>query len=155
MKKSSLLLGFALLALCACVTLAPPPSPAPLATTDSDNAAKQFSPPEGMANVYIVHEGSTFGPKTPIAVTIDGKSLGALGVATYFCLVVVPGQHKIQLPDGGDFAYVTLDAKAGKNSFCTVSLSGAANAKPTIGFVLLDSMGKLMVRQYSMAQASR
>jgi len=152
MKRLPCLLGLSLLALCSCVS---PPPPAPLASADADGAAKQFAPPEGMADVYVVHEGSTFGPKTPIAVMMDGKSLGYLGVGTYFLAVVAPGRHKILLPGGGDFAWIQVDAAAGKNYYYNVSLGGEPGAKPTLAIVVLESMGKLMVRQYPRAQASQ
>ena len=152
MKRLPWLLGIAALALSACVS---PPPPAPLASADADGAAKQFVPAEGLAGVYIVHEGSTFGAKTPIAVMLDGKSLGYLGVGTYFLVAVTPGRHKIQLPEGGDFAWLQVDAAAGKNYYYTVSVGGESNAKPSLSIVLLDSMGKLMVRQYHRAQASQ
>jgi hypothetical protein len=152
MKRLPWLIGMALFAMSSCVS---PPPPAPLAATDADGAAKQFVPPAGMANVYIVREGSTFGPKIPIAVMTDGKNLGSLGVGTYFLVVVNPGRHKIQIPEGGDFEWLQVDAAAGKNYFYSVSLGGEANAKPTLSIVVLESMGKLMVRQYPRAQASQ
>jgi hypothetical protein len=154
MKRLNSLLGVAILAFSACVS--PPPSPqAPLAAPDEDSAAKQFAPPEGMANVYIVQQGSTFGPKKSIAVDLDGKSLGFLGVGTYFLVSVNPGRHRILLPEGGDFAWLQIDAAAGKNYYYTVSPGKASNAKPTLAIVLLESMGKVMVRQYPRAQASQ
>jgi hypothetical protein len=154
MNRLPSLLGAAIFALSACVS--PPPSPpAPLAAADEDSAAKQFVPAEGLANVYIVQQGSTFGPKVGIAVEMDGKSLGFLGVGTYFLVPVNPGRHRIQLPEGGDFAWLQIDAAAGKNYFYTVSPGSASNAKPTLAIVLLESMGKAMVRQYPRAQASQ
>ncbi len=152
MMRLPWLLGVSLVALSACVS---PPPPTPLAAADTDSAAKQFAPPEGMANVYIVHEGSTFGPKTPIAVMMDGKSLGSLGAATFFLAAVKPGRHRIQLPGGGDSAWLHVDAAAGKNYYYTVSLGSGANAAPTLSIVLLESMGKAMVRQYPRALDSQ
>jgi hypothetical protein len=153
-KRLPWLFGIALIVLSACVS-APPTPPASLAPADADGAAKQFTPPEGMANLYIVQQGSSLGPKIPIAIAMDGKSLGFLGVGNYFLVAVAPGRHKIQLPDGGDFGWLQVDAAAGKNYYYTVSPGSSSKPKPILGIVLLESMGKVMVRQYHRAQTSQ
>ena len=82
MKKAFWLLPLLFLALVGCMTMGyTPPTASPLASAESDAQAKQFAPPAGKGNVYIVGPNSEFvilGKPTAYALTVDGKQVGGL-----------------------------------------------------------------------------
>jgi len=86
---------------------------------------------------------------------VDGKSIGPIEPGMFYLVTVEPGRHSIIAMATLNSAKVTLDAQAGRNYFYEVTSSGGGlAAQPSLGFVLLEEMGKLMVRQNRRAQSS-
>lgn len=126
-----------------------------LAAADSDAAAKQFTPPDGRANLYIARSESPVGKAASFEIVVDGRTVGPIGPGTFYLVVVDPGKHVIAAGTTLTSVRATLDAEAGKNYFYQVTSNGSGfTAQPSLGIVLLEEMGKIMVRQNRRAQGS-
>jgi len=147
MAKGKWILLLALGALLGCVT-------AKLAAPDSDAAAKKFQPPEGKANLYIAWSGSSLG-ETPFKIIVDGKTVGAISPGTFVLVELGPGAHTAAAASIDTSSKVSLSVEAGKNYFLEVTAkSGDVTARPSVGVVLLEVMGKMMVQQNKRAQST-
>jgi hypothetical protein len=125
----------------------------PMASPAADADAKQFTPPAGQANVYIARSNGT--PGASFDVSVDGKLLGPIVQGTFYLATVNPGRHEVSVRSMTSYSNITLDAAAGRNYFYEVTASsGAYTAKPSLGMVLMEELGKLMVRQAQRAQSS-
>ena len=149
MAKGKWILPILIMSLAACAT-------APVATvasSESDTSAKKFMPPEGKANLYIAWSNNPNGGARSFNVSLDGKMLGVISPGTYNNVAIDPGKHSIVVTSNLNSAKVSLDAAAGKNYFYEVTASaGTYTAQPSISLVLLEEMGKIMVRQNKRAQ---
>ena len=86
-------------------------------------------------------------------VSVDRKDVGSIMPGT-FCLVSLdPGRHEVTVSSGLNTARASLDVDAAKNYFYEVtSTSGGFSAQPSLGVVLLEPMGKMMVQQSKRVQ---
>ncbi|HTO22810.1 MAG TPA: hypothetical protein VMQ10_09990 [Spirochaetia bacterium] len=149
MSSPKWILLVALAALAGCMS-APGVQMAPAA---ADDAAKQFAPPDGKANLYIACSQGAGDRTVPVDITVDGKPAGTLIPGAYALVVVDPGRHDIQASTRSGTARLSLDAAAGKNLFYEVSLlTSGYVSRPDIGVVLIEQMGKLMVNQARLVQ---
>jgi hypothetical protein len=124
-----------------------------LATPESDAAAKQFAPLDGRANLYVARSNDSAG--TTFNVIVDGRTIGPIISGTFYLVDIDPGKHNLAAVSKLYSAKATLDAEAGKNYFYEVTgTSSGLTAKPSLGIVLLEEMGKIMVRQGKRAQSS-
>jgi len=140
--RTRLFLSFALLALVGCATGVRLASPA------ADAAAKTFQPPAGKANLYAARSGGSSGVNVAFKVAVDGKDVGSIGPGTFLLAALTPGHHYVTVSSGINTARTSLDAEAGKNYFYEVtSSSGGYSAQPSLGVVVIEAMGKLMVQQ--------
>jgi hypothetical protein len=150
------LVPVALLVLAGCVSYIPP-APSPLASPASDAQAKQFVPPQGKANLYVSRPGefTLFGKPTPYGVTLDGKEVGGIMPGMYFCFALEPGDHTLSATCQDSIDSIKVHADAGKNYYYQLSTSTADNkTKMSLGLVILESMGKLMVNNTKRGQAA-
>src|SRR5208337_2174631 len=149
MGKGKWILPIFIMSLAACAT-APV---ATIASSESDASAKKFMPPEGKANIYIAWSNNPNGGARSLNVSLDGKMLGIISPGTYHNVAIDPGKHSIEVKSTLNSAKVSLDAAAGRNYFYEVTASaGTYTAQPSISLVLLEEMGKIMVRQNRRAQ---
>jgi len=126
-----------------------------LASAESDAAAKQFVPAEGRANVYIARSNDPAGGVASFTLTIDGKTIGPIGPGTFYLVVVDPGKHSLTAAATLNSAKATLEVQAGKNYFYEITSTGSGlTAQPSLGIVLIEEMGKMMVRQDKRAEGS-
>jgi hypothetical protein len=128
----------------------------PMASTASDADAKQFLPPVGRANLYIAWSNGSSGGASHVDVSVDGKLLGRIAPGTFYLVAVDPGKHEVSAKSGMNSTNVAVDAAAGNNYFYELTAtSGAYGAnKPSLGVVLTEEMGKMIVRQAQRAQSS-
>jgi Protein of unknown function (DUF2846) len=125
----------------------------PMASPASDADAKQFLPPAGKANLYVSRSNGSSGAS--FDVSVDEKLLGPIGPGTFYLFAVDPGRHEVSVKSMMTSANITMDAAAGKNYFYEVTATSSGYAgKPSLGMVLIEEMGKLMVRQAQRAQSS-
>ena len=150
MRTRTLLPFASALLIAGCVTAAS----VSMATADSDASAKTFTPPDGKANLYIAWSGSS-NQKASFDVSVDGKSVGPIAPGTFYLLAMDPGRHSITVAARMSSARETLTSEAGKNYFYEVTANSTGlMAKPSLGFVLIPEMGKIMVRQNKRAQGA-
>ena len=150
MKPFNLLPLLSVLVFASCVT-----SPSiPFASSEFDSDAKRFSPPEGKSNLYIAWSGGSSGQVVSFDITIDGKEIGKIVPGTFYLVTINAGNHIVVVAARLNSSKATLDAEIGKNYFYEItSTSSGITAKPSLGIVLIEEMGKIMVRQNRRAQS--
>jgi hypothetical protein len=107
----SLLVSPLLLAACAGNTGNSPAANAQI--NQSQLAANSFTPPAGMAGLYVFEEGSLVRADNSHRVFLDGQALGLVSSSAYLYSAVAPGQHTLKLEN----SQVTINAVAGQNYF--------------------------------------
>lgn len=96
----------------------------PMASKESDAAAKSFAVSAGQANLFV-YRASEWGSAVKFAVTLDGRMLGELPGSTFIFIPVAPGPHKVFV-SGENSKTVSFAAEAGKNIYIKVT--------PTMGW---------------------
>lgn len=126
----------------------------PMASASSDAEAKQFMPPAGKANLYVARSNDSSGGTSVIDISVDGKLLGPVAPGTFYMASVDPGKHSLSAKAGMYSSDVAVDAAAGSNYFFEVTASTVVYGvkKPSLGVVLVEELGKMMVRQNHRAQ---
>jgi Protein of unknown function (DUF2846) len=156
MSRIWCLVPVALLVLAGCVSYTPP-APSPLASSASDAQAKQFVPPQGKANLYVSRPSELilFGKPNPYRVTLDGTEVGGIMPGMYFCFALEPGDHTLSAASQDGVDSVKVHADAGKNYYYQLSTSTAdKKSRLSLGLVIFESMGKLMVNNTKRGQAA-
>jgi hypothetical protein len=155
-KRSWWLVPVVLVALAGCLTYTPP-APSPFASSQSDAQAKQFSPAQGKGNLYVSRPGelTIFGKPAPYGVALDGREVGGIVPDMYFCFAIDPGAHTLSVSCQGSVDTVTVRVEAGKNYYYQLTTATVDNkAKLTLGLVIIEPMGKLMVNNTKRGQAA-
>ncbi len=96
-----------------------------MAPEHMDVEAKQFTPPKGMANVYLVRS-SMIGSAIAFQSTINGKRMGGVAPGCYLMNSVKPGSHVLEVFSNENADMAHLNAQAGLNYFY--------EAKPKMGW---------------------
>ena len=161
MKRAFWLLPLLFLALVGCITTTgyTPPAASPLASAESDAQAKQFAPPAGKGNVYVVGPNNEFvilGKPTAYAFIVDGKQVGGLVGGMFYCLSLAPGQHTMSASAEVSISHVTVNVEAGKNYFYQLNRENAPDntVKVSLGWVPIEAVGKHMVQGSKLGQAA-
>jgi hypothetical protein len=155
-KRSWLLVPAVLLVLAGCISYTPP-TPSPFASPQADAQAKQFSPAQGKGNLYISRPGefAIFGKPAPYGTTLDGKEAGGIMPEMYFCFALDPGTHTLGVSCQDSMDTVTVRVEPGKNYYYQINSSNVDNrTKLSLGWVIIDAMGKLMVNNTKRGQAA-
>jgi len=119
-----------------------------LAPSESDAAAKRLVPPDGKANLYVARSNASEGERALFGVSIDGKAVGPIAAGTFYLVVLDPGTHSVAATSNENTSKASFDAQAGKNYFFEVTATaGTATPRVSLGLVLLEPMGKIMVQQ--------
>jgi len=87
----------------------------PMAPLDQDTKAKDFSPIQNKASLYI-YRNESFGAAIPITVSVNGKVLGQTAAQTYFRLNLTPGKYNVE-SHAENVSNLPLTTEAGKNYF--------------------------------------
>jgi hypothetical protein len=157
MMRARWLLILGIVALSGCVTYTPP-APSPPASPESDAQAKQFLPPPGKGDLYIARpsEFVLLGKSTPYAVAVDGNQVGGLMPGMYYCIALEPGNHALSASSESSTSSVTVPVEAGKNYYYQLTASNASDntVRLSLGWVILEPMGKLMVQNNKRAQGA-
>ncbi len=95
-------------------------APVDYADPQADSAAKQFSPPPGMAQLYVYRDDNVV-INTTIDVLLDGVKLGTTQVGTYLAVPVEPGSHTV-VAKGENSDEVSFEAEAGENVFIQIGV---------------------------------
>lgn len=87
----------------------------PMASIEQDAKAKEFSPTQNKASLYI-YRNESIGMAIPMTVSVNGKTLGQTAAQTYFWLNVTPGKYNVQ-SHTENLSNLSLSLEAGRNYF--------------------------------------
>ena len=79
--------------------------------------AVKFSPPSGMANLYIIRREAYLGCALNIPIALDGQQFGSLQTGSFFLKVISPGDHILSSFTQAETATKTFKAREGQNIF--------------------------------------
>jgi hypothetical protein len=79
--------------------------------------AVKFSPPAGMANLYIIRREAYLGCALNIPIGLDGQQIGSLQTGSFFLKVISPGNHILSSFTQAETATKTFKAREGQNIF--------------------------------------
>ena len=79
--------------------------------------AVKFSPPAGMANLYIIRREAYLGCALNIPIALDGQQIGSLQTGSFFLKVISPGDHILSSFTQAETATKTFKAREGQNIF--------------------------------------
>ena len=79
--------------------------------------AVKFSPPAGMANLYIIRREAYLGCALNIPIALDGQQFGSLQTGSFFLKVISPGDHILSSFTQAETATKTFKAREGQNIF--------------------------------------
>ena len=79
--------------------------------------ALKFSPPPGMANLYIIRREAYLGAAFNIGISLDGRQIGNLQTGSFLLKPISPGNHILSSFTQGETATKTFKASAGQNIF--------------------------------------
>jgi len=104
----------------------------PMSDKTANDEALKFTPPPGMANIYIIRD--ELGATALLAnATIDGQRIADLPTETYVMKSISPGVHTIgciNLNNNLLWTPITLTAQAGQNYFFETECSFWAHRFP-------------------------
>jgi len=86
-----------------------------MAPLDQDTKAKDFSPVQNKASLYI-YRNESMGAAIPMTVSVNGKALGQTAAQTYFRLNLTPGKYSVE-SHAENVSSFPLPVEAGKNYF--------------------------------------
>lgn len=144
------------LALAGCVSYTPPVA-SPLASPESDAQAKQFAPPAGSGYLYVQRaDDELVTPRQPTAcaVAVDGRELGGILPGMYYCVALTPGTHKLSAQSDAGYTNTMVSVEAGRSCFYQITTRESAyhSVKVSLGWVILEPVGKAMIIQSKRAQ---
>jgi hypothetical protein len=106
----------------------------PMASLESDTAAKNFAPKHGKANIYV-YRNESFGAALKMPVMLDAQNVGSTAAKTYLLLEVAPGSHTV-LSNTENSPTVTFNTSAGRNYFVWQEVKmGAMSARSALHIV--------------------
>ena len=79
--------------------------------------AVKFSPPAGMANLYIIRREAYLGCAFNIQIGLDGQQVGSLQTGSFLLKVISPGNHILSSSTQAEIATKTFKAREGQNIF--------------------------------------
>jgi hypothetical protein len=79
--------------------------------------ALKFSPPPGMANLYIIRREAYLGAAFNIGISLDERQIGSLQTGSFLLKPISPGNHILSSFTQGETATKTFKASAGQNIF--------------------------------------
>jgi hypothetical protein len=114
----STLIRYPLLALClflldSCATV-------PVGSQAEKATAVTFSPPPGMANVYIIRREAYAGAAILTNASLDTQMVGGLQTGSFILRTVAPGPHTVSVFSNENQSSVPFDAEAGENYYFDV-----------------------------------
>ena len=126
----------------------------PLATSDLDYAAKEFTPHPEKATLYIVRPSSIVAVAQTVTPMLDQRPLGRLTSGTYFMVLVDPGSHQVAAIAAENVAAVDIEAEPAHLYFVGVQPARGAWAQRVAVELLDEEVGKDRVTSGKRVQLS-
>jgi hypothetical protein len=95
----------------------------PEASSDLKQKALSFTPPSGMAGLYVIRPWHYGGSAVNWGVRLDYQYFGTLETSSYLYSAILPGKHFLRMGASGDSSVKTFIAKAGENYYFSINLS--------------------------------
>jgi Protein of unknown function (DUF2846) len=119
----------------------------PMGTEAEKQAAVSFSPPPGMANVYIIRREAGFGAAILSTASIDNQMVGGVQTGSFIYRTVSPGPHTVSVFSNENQRSLPFNAEAGQNYYFDVqSAMGLMSARFVI-HPMLEAKGKVAVER--------
>lgn len=127
----------------------------PMASTDSDNAKKEFTaPPEGKSGLYI-YRNSNFGAALKKTVRVDGEIIGETAPYTYFYKELDVGTHELATESEFSDNTLSIDTQSGKNYFVHQYIKLGAFVGGAGLELVTEEVGKKGTLECKLAQESK
>ncbi|HUW41284.1 MAG TPA: DUF2846 domain-containing protein [Rectinemataceae bacterium] len=159
-ERLVLLSAAAVLVCAAFFSCATVPPASPQASVAEDASAKQFVPPAGKADIYIVRSRDlvSFGQVEPFMIEVDGRMIGYLAPGMFFLVPVEPGRHEITAASMAGIDRIGMSTAAGENHFYQASEGSSSDSsssgRPSLGILLIPGLAKMQIQQSRLAQSS-
>ncbi|HQU09085.1 MAG TPA: DUF2846 domain-containing protein, partial [Opitutales bacterium] len=130
--------------LCGCASV-------PLAPTEQDTQAKEFKTADNKAALYIYRDES-FGGGVPMAIAVNGRSLGQTAPDTYFYLELEPGKYVID-SYAENLSELTVNLIAGQTCYVWQEVKLGLWAPQSALNVVDEAKGKAGVKECKLIAA--
>ena len=110
------------LLLTAVLTLMSGCSSIPEGSPEKRQQALSFTPPSGMAGLYVIRKFHLGGAALTWTVRLDYQVFGSLDIKSYLHNAVLPGKHFLRAGPEGDYGMATFVAEAGKNYYFSMGV---------------------------------
>ncbi len=106
--------------LIACVILLSGCATVPIGTEAEKQTAASFTPPPGMANVYIIRREAYEGAAILANASVDTQMVGGLQTGSFILRIVPPGQHTVSIFSNENQSSIPFNAEPDHNYFFDV-----------------------------------
>ena len=135
---------FSVITLAALVTLMPGCAGVPEAPPEIKQQALSFTPPPGMAGLYLIRPYHFAGAAVLWKAQLDYQEFGSLKTSSYLYSAVLPGKHLLRTGAHGDAGATTFIAEAGKNYYFSMRATLKLDPVP-------ESQAQEYVRQFKLS----
>jgi hypothetical protein len=120
----------------------------PEASPEMKQQALAFTPPSGMAGLYIIRPYHFAGSAVNWVARLDYQDFGSLSTSSYVYNPILPGKHFIRM---GQTGFATFVAEAGKNYYFAMKPSFTGHNFEEIS----ETEGQEYVREFKMSGDNR
>jgi hypothetical protein len=121
----------------------------PVASSDQKQHALSFTPPSGMAGLYVIRPWHLGGAAANWGVRLDYQAFGSLETSSYLYSAILPGKHFLRMGQG-DTGVNTFIAKAGEN-YCFASKISILGP---VFYQISEADGQKYVRKFKQSGAT-
>ena len=140
---------FPVILLAALVTLMSGCQSVPKASSEQKQQALSFTPPPGMAGLYVIRPYHFAGSAVNYIYRLDYQDFGTLETKSFLYTPILPGKHFLrQGPVDSGFHSETFVAKAGQNYYFSIKIS----IDPFVQIPEVE--GQKYVREFKMSGAN-
>ena len=140
---------FPIILFAALVTLMSGCQSVPEASSGLKQQALSFTPPSGMAGLYVIRPWHLGGAAINWEVRLDYQGFGSLETSSYLYSAILPGKHFLRMGQG-DTGVNTFIAKAGENYYFSSKISILG----PVFYPISEADGQKYVRKFKQSGAT-
>jgi hypothetical protein len=140
---------FPIILFAALVTLMSGCQSVPEASSGLKQQALSFTPPAGMAGLYVIRPWHLGGAAINWEVRLDYQEFGSLETSSYLYSAILPGKHFLRMGQG-DTGVNTFIAKAGENYYFSSKISILG----PVFYPISEADGQKYVRKFKQSGAT-
>jgi hypothetical protein len=95
----------------------------PEASSAQQQQATSFTPPAGMAGLYVIRPWHLGGAAANWGAHLDYQDFGTLETSSYLYGAILPGKHFLRMGQNGETGVNTFIARAGENYYFAAKVS--------------------------------